>query len=66
MATITLESHDALEMLERVVTDMAKQSPISQNEKKWARWRFVIEHTQGYHVTFDLDELATILMRSKE
>jgi hypothetical protein len=65
MASVTLESHDALEMLERVVKDMAKESPISQNEKKWARWRFVIEHTQAYHVTFDLDELATILMRSK-
>ena len=66
MATITLESHDALAMLERVVTDMAKKSPISQNEKKWARWRFVIEHSQAYHVTFDLDELASILMCAKE
>lgn len=66
MASITLSGSVAFDVLSRVVKDMAKESPISQNEKKWARWRFVVDHFGDHEVTFDLDELATILMRSKE
>ncbi len=66
MASITLSGSVAAEVLQRVVTDMAKQSPISQNEKKWARWSFVIKHFGDHDVTFDLDEMATILMQLKE
>ena len=66
MARITLSGVEATTMLHRVVADMAKQSPISQNEKKWARWLFVIEHFGRQEVTFELDEIATILMRSKD
>jgi len=66
MASITLSSSVAFDVLSRVVKDMAEKSPISQNEKKWARWRFVVDHFEGHDVTFDLDEMASILMRSKE
>lgn len=63
MATITLSGPLAATLFNDAAARTSKEAgPISQNEKRWSRWGWVVEQFGEHEVTIDLDTLYLMLV----